>query len=121
MTAKAFVNGEVVDIRPEDHRAFVTSQISPDEVAEKHRITSIKALVAERILALAPLHTQQNLSAHCVDVMARRAAGEVINAEDVALEASARAVMRKIAAIRAAGKAAIASGTAADAVVWPEQ
>jgi hypothetical protein len=84
------------------------------------RRRTIKSAVADRILAIAPLHTQQNLSTHRIDLMAKRAAGEPISMEDRALEYQAAEVARRIAAIRAAGKDAIEAGITVDAIAWPE-
>lgn len=87
---------------------------------EPVRVMAVKAAVADRILAVAPLHTQQNLSSHRIDVMARRMAGETISQEDANLEAQAVEVAKKIAAIRKAGSAAIEGGAQPNQVIWPE-
>lgn len=120
MTAKALVNGELVDLTSEQLQEVQATQISPEETAAADRKRRVDNEVSGRILAVAPLHTQQNLSSHRIDMMSRRMAGESISAEDAALEARAIEVAKKIAAIRAAGKAAVAAGTDPNEVVWPD-
>lgn len=120
MNAKAYVNGELVDLSPEVAQAHLASQESPETTAVRAATAAIKSVVASKIAAIAPLHTQQNLATHRIDLMAKRASGETISAEDAALEAQAMGVARRIAAIRAAGKYAVEAGISADVVAWPE-
>lgn len=120
MNAKAYVNGELVDLSQEEIQAHLATQETPEATAERAATSAIKSLVASKILAVAPLHTQQNLSSHRIDVMARRMAGEAVSQEDADLEVQAIEVAQRIAAIRKAGSIAIAGSVQPSQIIWPE-
>ena len=111
----AIVNGQIVTVGSEDAARFLDQQVN---ISEQVRVSSIKAAVAERIVSVAPMEMQQNLLAHRLDVMSRRLAGEVISANDVALEAHAVDVAQKITVLRKTGHDAIAAGADPRDMVW---
>lgn len=119
MATQAYVNGKLVDLTEEEAQQVRSTQETPEASLERARVANINREVSARIEQVAPLYRQQNLSAHRIDVLIKRANNEAVSAADQALFEEGNEVSRKILALRDAGNSAVATGAAVETIVWP--